>query len=62
MKTSDEIKKGLEACNDRTRTCSDCPYFEGGSFCGMDLRDDALAYIRQLESKISEMNGCDAHV
>lgn len=53
MKTPDEIKKGLECCigDCLSYHCRECPYYEN-NFCetdGMDLCEDALAYIQQLE-------------
>lgn len=57
MKTTEEIKKGLECCKprwlgDHWKTCdAECPYATEGSFCRNVLNTDALAYIRQLEAE-----------
>lgn len=50
MKTPEEIKQGLKYCGYAIR-CFDCPYFDGNE-CEEALEDDALAYIRQLESQV----------
>ena len=56
MKTSDEIKKGLEACG--SDEChghhTDCPY-EDDFFCTMHICGDARSYIQQLENHIGEL-------
>lgn len=58
MKTPEEIKRGLECCVvdvDRVARCGDCPY---AAECGVgvvELESDALAYIQQLEARISEL-------
>lgn len=53
MKSPDEIKKGLECCQTSMTTkykvCSKCGYFDDGYECENVLREDALAYIQQLE-------------
>ena len=56
MKTPDEIKKGLMFCGDGdlfAGGCEDCNYRHAG--CSTALSVDALAYIEQLEAKISEL-------
>ena len=60
MKTPEEIKKVLHAC-DEGYACKriKCPYDDGkslcnGSRCMTDARKDFLAYIQQLESKLAE--------
>lgn len=56
MKTPDEIKQGLECCN-TYNDCQSCPYgdkVEKGWGCCVQRNADALAYIRQLESKLAE--------
>lgn len=56
MKTPEEIKKGLEICfafPTPTDGCNRCPYISKrrpAGNCGASLRDDALAYIQQLEA------------
>lgn len=50
MKTSEEIKKGLDVCGTLDGDCENCPYDGLQIFCGDRLRKDALAYIQQLES------------
>ena len=63
MKTPDEIKKGLECCNndfipaDGTSRCSCCPYDIGDEHpeCADILHIDALAYIVQLEAGIDRV-------
>lgn len=64
MKTPDEIKKGLMACNAVGRVlkgeswCKEyCPYMDERFGCGQDyLLDDALAYIQQLEAKVDTLS------
>lgn len=59
MKTPDEIKEGLESCVDyyangcAEQFCDDCPYSENECF---QLEKDALAYIRQLEKRLADVN------
>lgn len=54
MKTPEETKKGLEAC--RADEChghhTGCPY-DDDFFCIMHICGDALAYIEQMEKRIS---------
>ena len=57
MKTSDEIKKGLECCIACPPKCLECPY---SNTCDLPFGDmpekDALAYIRLLESTYSQVS------
>ena len=50
MKTPDEIKKGLECCEQIGANCDGCPYY---GECMLPFGDspesDALAYIHRLE-------------
>lgn len=49
MKTSEEIKRGLECCAGAAR-CKDCPYYsDNAASCGRNKNRDALAYIQQME-------------
>lgn len=48
MKTPNEIKKGLQCIN-----CDICPYKKQNC---VDVLNDALAYIKQLESIISRVS------
>ena len=50
---SDKIKKALEQCM-QPQGCGRCPY--KGRNCVVELSGDALAYIRQLESKVQEVD------
>lgn len=52
MKTPDEIKYGLECCADGkcAWVSSECPYFSN-TMCANDMKQDALAYINELEAK-----------
>lgn len=54
MKTPDEIKKGLLICSGGFGDCAECPYHQTPAAC-MKLSEDALAYIQQLEHRISEL-------
>lgn len=60
MKTPEDIKKGLECHADRTERflpCSDCAYH--GRFlppCGIDVPENALAYIKKLEERIAKQD------
>ena len=66
MKTPDEIKKGLDLCGGSgyEGSCTEvCSYHGGepGKVCFEVLTTDALAYIRQLEAKVAELEKrCDA--
>lgn len=51
MKPPEEIKKGL-ACD--APGCEGCPYADIVE-CGMSVQEDALAYIRQLESRLAQV-------
>lgn len=60
MKTPDEIKKGLECalCDEPDECSENCPCWSAYSVAEMrrDMHiNDALAYIEQLEAKISEL-------
>ena len=56
MKTPEEIKKGLECCENDSGSCSErCPYFNSlsnGVDCASKMHADALALIQQLEAKV----------
>ena len=54
MKTSDEIKKGLECCAKASEeACKHCPYCNDCDiFEACNLYRDALAYINQLEARV----------
>ncbi len=54
MKKPEEIKKGMEVCATLDGDCENCPYDGLQIFCAGRLRKDALAYIQQLESRLSE--------
>ena len=60
MKTPDEIKHRLElcACGSDEGSCMEvCSYHggEAGKFCTEVLASQALAYIRQLEARVAEL-------
>lgn len=55
MKTPDVIKKGLERCKDDRCICDECEFSDGNVKKWRSLMGDALAYIEQLEEKISLM-------
>ena len=64
-KSPDEIKRGLETCAKGYEPCSgNCTYEEShGSApkCMIALQEDVLAYIQQLEEKVSKLEKrCDA--
>lgn len=55
MKTPEEIKKGLERCKEDAH-CNAC-----ASSYHCQIEEDALAYIQQLEEKVSKLEKrCDA--
>ena len=54
MKTPDEIKESAEICI-KDWCCAECPYYREGD-CVMNLLTDALAYIKQLESRVEPKN------
>jgi hypothetical protein len=51
-KTPDEIKKGLECCNN-IYSCPNCPYDNGDESwgCTVEKNADALALIQQLQAE-----------
>ena len=56
MKTPDEIKKGLDCCNQfrsggHWNICSECPCDIGKGRCDGTLETDAMTYIVQLEAE-----------
>lgn len=53
MKSPDEIKKGLECCTEMCNSES-CPYWED-SDCTTNVRNDAIALIKQLEAERDAM-------
>lgn len=58
MKTPDEIKKALEHCNESSsKRCEGCPYcaMPEDDPCWEAMDADALAYIRELEAKVAEL-------
>ena len=55
MKTTDEIKTGLDACGVLDGDCENCPYDDGPQLlCADRLRKDAIAYIQQLETRLAQ--------
>ena len=56
MKTPEEIKRGLEGCGGLDGDCENCPYDEQTIYCNDRLMRDALAYIQQLESTVSQVS------
>lgn len=58
MKTPEKIKKGLACCvpvwqGNHRKTCSQkCPYIGLAGACREQLAHDAIAYIRQLETRL----------
>lgn len=61
MKMPELIKKGLDCCNARWAathfvSCkSDCPYWGEGVWCKNVMHSDVIAYIRQLESSLAQV-------
>ena len=56
MKTPEEIKKGLEYCNEEHEDCKGCTYFDDEDYemkCLDSVMVDALAYIQQLEETVA---------
>ena len=61
MRSSDEIKKGLECCADSGGTCEECPYADGECRAFEQLASDALALIQKLQEEVSKYEeGYDA--
>lgn len=63
MKSPDEIKKGLECCNQfrsggHWNICSKCPCDIGKGRCDGTLETDALTYIVQLEADNAQQARC----
>ena len=63
MKTPDEIKKGLDCCNQfrsggHWNICSKCPCDIGKGRCDGTLETDALTYIQQLEADNAQQARC----
>lgn len=59
MKTPDEIKRGAELCSrfDGRDVCDECPYngLRRKGTCIDAMEADCLAYIRQLEERVAEL-------
>lgn len=56
MKTTEEIKRGLEMCAETCFVCpAECPYMMTACSQGDKVMDDALAYIQQLEREREAM-------
>lgn len=55
MRTPDEIKKALEMCVSGKCATEEyrCPYLAKEHFCIDNLMSHAIAYIEQLEERIS---------
>lgn len=49
MKSPEEIKKGLNCC-DEQMSCDECPY-HGENDCSYLIIKDGLSYIKQLEAE-----------
>lgn len=49
MKTAEEIKKGLECC-DEQMSCDECPY-HGENDCSYLVVKESRSYIQQLEAE-----------
>ena len=63
MKTPKEIKKGLEHCAIEGADCTGCVYRDEcmEEYDNAPIQRDALAYIQQLEEKVSKLEKrCDA--
>lgn len=57
MKTPEEIKKGLAACSaDECHGQHEGCTYQDQFFCTMRMCGDALAYIQQLESTVSQVS------
>lgn len=57
MKPPEDIKKGLDCCQTIVR-CSICPYHDIGNIvaeCTAQLSENALAYIKKLESRLAQV-------
>lgn len=54
MKTPEEIKEALRCCIENPCDATNCPYatLHGEISCHEKLYEDAIAYIKKLESKI----------
>lgn len=60
MKTPEEVKKGLEVCCPKYDGAAwincylECPYKPEGHWCKGVLHKDVLAYIKQLEQRLTQ--------
>lgn len=54
MKTPEEIKKWIVCCLAERDACDECPYIHES--CHEQPLNDALTYIRQLESNYSQVS------
>jgi hypothetical protein len=62
MKLSEKVKRGMTHCIE-SKACIECPY-DGRDFprCFMRIGEDALAYIRELEARVAELDKrCEAN-
>lgn len=60
MRSSDEIKKGLECC--ATHDCKGCGYNCGASTCIDSLLKDISSLIQQLETDKQQLEGMLTHM
>lgn len=51
MLSAENIKFGLEICNDESLPCEKCPYYDY-PYCEKGLMSEALLLIKQLEAKV----------
>lgn len=53
MKTTEEIKKGIQCCATE-ESCRNCPY-DTSNWCVRSLMKDACSYINKLEERIDTL-------
>ena len=48
----EKVIKGLECCNQVEEGCEVCPYYNDFNGCMLELREDALALLKEQEAVI----------
>lgn len=51
----EKVIKGLECCNQVEDGCEACPYYNDFNGCMLELREDALALIKEQQERIETL-------
>jgi len=58
----EKVIKGLECCNQVEEGCEVCPYYNDFNGCMLELREDALAMLKEqeaVEPEVEALNEID---